>query len=116
MHWDSSGRWRKERASERIRFRGERRDRKSVLFSPPRFRSQPARSQGLNSHFHARSRPPLMISNSFRPGPPTDYYGSYRVEKNEIVAPPCDADNEELVLRLMGDAAKLGIKVIILQD
>ena len=27
------------------------------------------------------------------------------------MAPPCDADNEEMAQRLMNDAAKLGIKV-----
>lgn len=84
---------------------------------PPLCRSQLARSQGLNSNLNAHSRTNSHIqNNSFRPGTPTDYYGSYKVEKDEIVAPPCDADNGELVLLLMSDAAKLGIKVSILQD
>lgn len=52
-----------------------------------------------------------LFNDSFRPGPATDYYGSYKVERSEIVPPKCDADNEDMAARLMGDAAKLGMKV-----
>lgn len=62
----------------------------------------------LNSHLHASIS---LTNNSFRPGPATDYYGSFKVERSQIEPPPCDADNEETAKQLMDGAAKLGIKV-----
>lgn len=62
-----------------------------------------------------RSRAPSHHkTNSFRPGPATDYYGSFKVERTPIEAPICDADIEETAQQLINDAAKLGIKVRVI--
>ena len=50
-------------------------------------------------------------NNSFRPGPAKDFYGSFRIERSPIEAPPCDQEMVFSAQRLMNDAAKLGIKV-----
>lgn len=46
---------------------------------------------------------------SFRKGPATDYYGSFKVEKSKIKVPSCE--NAATAQQLMSDAVKLGIKV-----
>ena len=98
----------------RVRLRAEPRDarlRNCPFFPQPIARASP-RSQFLcpPAHGHCFSLS-HSTTTSFRAGKATDYYGSYKVEKGEMVTPPCDAGNDEVVLRLMDQAAQLGIQV-----